>query len=393
MTGAPWAVAKPPQDEGGGPAQGEDDALLNAFDVAGEARLYRSMRSFWHPVMYASELGDEPRQAMLLGEQLVVVRLAGGISCFPDLCVHRGTALSLGWVKDDQLQCAFHGWTYDAEGLCTAIPARFGINIPRRARLHRYAAREQGGLIWVCLGEPLMPIPAFPEFHDPSFRVLTGPVYAWRTSSHRRIENFVDFAHFPWVHEGILGSREHPEVEDHDVWRDGDTLRFGRHGRELLPEQGSTESFASLRFGRDVFAGGVGDLGGPDGDRIEVEYQYVLTMPLTIHFERRFLDGRRYVLMVSASPVGPALTNSYWFQARNYALDVDDDEYLAFEGVVLEQDRPVVESQRPEMLPFDLSAELHIRGADRVSVEYRKWLIELVGQVEEATTSAAPRPR
>jgi len=44
---------------------------------------------------------------------------------------------------------------------------------------------------------------------------------------------------------------------------------------------------------------------------------------------------------------------------------------------VIGQDRPVVESQRPEQLPYDLSAELHIRGVDRASLEYRKWLVEL----------------
>jgi phenylpropionate dioxygenase-like ring-hydroxylating dioxygenase large terminal subunit len=47
------------------------------------------------------------------------------------------------------------------------------------------------------------------------------------------------------------------------------------------------------------------------------------------------------------------------------------------EATLLGEDRPVVEGQRPEMLPFDLSAELHIRGIDRASLEYRKWLVEL----------------
>ena len=45
---------------------------------------------------------------------------------------------------------------------------------------------------------------------------------------------------------------------------------------------------------------------------------------------------------------------------------------------ILEQDRPVVEAQRPEELPVDLGAELHIRGPDRASVLYRKWLIDVV---------------
>ena len=37
----------------------------------------------------------------------------------------------------------------------------------------------------------------------------------------------------------------------------------------------------------------------------------------------------------------------------------------------------VVESQRPEELPIDLSEELHIKGVDRVSIDYRRWLGEI----------------
>lgn len=40
------------------------------------------------------------------------------------------------------------------------------------------------------------------------------------------------------------------------------------------------------------------------------------------------------------------------------------------------QDVPIVESQRPELLPLDLQAELHLRS-DRTAIAYRKWLREL----------------
>ncbi len=39
------------------------------------------------------------------------------------------------------------------------------------------------------------------------------------------------------------------------------------------------------------------------------------------------------------------------------------------------QDVPIVESQRPELLPLDLQAELHLRS-DRTAIAYRKWLRE-----------------
>ena len=36
-----------------------------------------------------------------------------------------------------------------------------------------------------------------------------------------------------------------------------------------------------------------------------------------------------------------------------------------------------VESQRPAEIPVDLTAELHVRSADKMSIEYRRWLSEL----------------
>src|ERR1043165_1668523 len=78
------------------------------LDQAGEARLHRALRRCWHPVARASDLEEGPLPVTLLDEQLVVVRLGSEIACFPDLCVHRGTALSLGWV-DGGDQPAAHG--------------------------------------------------------------------------------------------------------------------------------------------------------------------------------------------------------------------------------------------------------------------------------------------
>ena len=86
----------------------------NVLDWAGEAALYRALRRFWHPVMWADELADRPVATLLLDEPLAIVRLDGEVRAFKDLCVHRGTALSLGWVEaGSSLVCAYHGWTYD----------------------------------------------------------------------------------------------------------------------------------------------------------------------------------------------------------------------------------------------------------------------------------------
>jgi vanillate O-demethylase oxygenase-like protein len=46
-----------------------------------------------------------------------------------------------------------------------------------------------------------------------------------------------------------------------------------------------------------------------------------------------------------------------------------------FEDTIFEQDRRVVETQRPERVPFDLAAEIHLKF-DAVAVTYRRAVCE-----------------
>ena len=54
-------------------------------------------------------------------------------------------------------------------------------------------------------------------------------------------------------------------------------------------------------------------------------------------------------------------------------------DYLAFEDIIQAQDRPVVESQRPWLLP-PLSSRLmlYVRPADLPLITYQKWM-EAIG--------------
>jgi len=40
------------------------------------------------------------------------------------------------------------------------------------------------------------------------------------------------------------------------------------------------------------------------------------------------------------------------------------------------QDMPIVNSQRPELLPLDLQSELHLRS-DQLAIAYRRWLKQM----------------
>jgi hypothetical protein len=66
----------------------------------------------------------------------------------------------------------------------------------------------------------------------------------------------------------------------------------------------------------------------------------------------------------------------FWVYAIDAAIDVADEVLEAAQDVVMSADREIVGGQRPERLPLDLAAELHL-PFDRQAVAYRRALVEL----------------
>ena len=356
-----------------GPSAAKRSEVPNEWTTEGERRLYESLDWYWHPVLFASELGTAPVQATLLGRRVVVVRMGGGVKAFIDRCAHRGTAVSLGWVEDDCIRCPYHGWLYDSEGVCVEIPAREEVAISPRARLEQLHAAEQNGLIYVCLAdEPKIGIPAFPEFDDDTYVLVQIPDYQWQTGAARRTENFVDFSHFAWIHDGVLAERDQPLVPDHEVQRDGWELRT----HVVIDEPAHTEKTATL---------------GLDAETVTVpgRRNYRIPLPFSVWIQQELPDDKRFVLFMACQPVGPKECRTFTFVARNFGLDTAAETFILHQQEIVEADRVVAESQLPEELPADLSEEMYVSGADQISVEYRRWLLELVKE-HEHSRSAGP---
>ena len=84
---------------------------------------------------------------------------------------------------------------------------KHGLNywVERLDRSYRTGITERYGLVWSCLGDPVAGIPDIAQEDDPSFRRINNPVEAWATSATRMTDNFLDIAHFPWVHTAPSG--------------------------------------------------------------------------------------------------------------------------------------------------------------------------------------------
>ena len=138
--------------------------------VPSSEEVSRALRRCWQPVARVQDLEHGPQRAVLLGEALAVfLTESGAPAVVADRCAHRGASLSMGEVVGEGVQCPYHGWEWDGrDGACTRIPSLADQGqIPPRARIAAFPVREQWGLVWTALEEPLGEPPSVPWF-DPS---------------------------------------------------------------------------------------------------------------------------------------------------------------------------------------------------------------------------------
>jgi phenylpropionate dioxygenase-like ring-hydroxylating dioxygenase large terminal subunit len=305
----------------------------------------------WHVVARSSDAGaGNVRAVRLLGHDIVLWWSNEGLCAWQDLCVHRGAKLSGGRIQDGCLMCPYHGWTYDSSGRCVRIPAHPLQPPPERARTTSYRVSERYGLIWVCLGTPKDDVPLFPEWDDVSFRKVGAGPYVFKANGPRIIENFLDVGHFPFVHAGFLGDPSHTEVGDYEV----ETTSDGIIARDIPVWQPDPDG---------------------TGHSAEVKYTYRVLRPLTAHFLKSH-HQQKFSIFNSVTPVDEHESQAWLIMALNYSPETSDDQLRSYQDVVSAQDIPIVESQRPELLPLDLQAELHLRS-DRTAIAYRRWLTKI----------------
>jgi len=101
-------------------------------------------------------------------------------------------------------------------------------------------------------------------------------------------------------------------------------------------------------------------------------------MPNVIKLRKTTPSGN-YIIWLATSPVDYRHTRNFWTFARDYDTDpARDQRYEEFSAHVRMQDKPIVESQRPWMLPpFWTQIELPQAGIDAPLIEYQRWLQEL----------------
>ena len=115
--------------------------------------------------------------------------------------------------------------------------------------------------------------------------------------------------------------------------------------------------------------------------------RYELHLPYTIVLRLGWGGEKGMVYFFASQPIDESHCSGYVVMARNYDHDQPPSVLQDFEDTIFNQDKRVVESQRPEQVPFDLADELHLKF-DAVAVAYRRAM-----RAEGLATSRATEPR
>ena len=210
------------------------------------------------------------------------------------------------------------------------------------------------GHLWTSLGTPARPVFELPEILETDRRSIFCGAVTVRASGLRLVENFLDLAHFPYVHTEILGTESRPEVSKYEVEQRRDVDELWATRCEFFQPRAAAAS---------------------DNGQIS-QYMYRVVSPFNVMLYKTppTAPNRRDVIALFIQPVEPDLSIAHPFM-----LVIDDTstdaELIGFQQMIFLQDKIVLENQRPRLLPLQPGRETPTR-ADLSSVLYRRWLKE-----------------
>ncbi len=314
----------------------------------------------WYLILESRELKrKKPLKVKRLNKTLAMWRDAEGTACcIEDRCCHRGASLSCGRVTGGEIQCPFHGFTFDRSGKVTSIPA-IGKNQlpPEHMKVNAYKTFEAHGFIWIWYGEQekIQGEPFFfkelGNYHHASFKD------SWSVHYTRVIENNLDVFHLPFVHRTSIGSSKKTLVNGPFFERKGDLITF---------------------YGNNI---------KDDGNTIPLKPNsipnYSNSHKLQFHFPNIWLvyTSKNTKILAAPAPVDDENTEVYIRYYQGWMKIPLIKQISTWTGklitiIIARQDRKVVITQLP--VKSDLKSDEKLIAGDLPIVEYRKHRAQLM---------------
>ena len=316
----------------------------------------------WYPIIFSRDVDRTPKRRTVTEQHIVLFRKQDGtVAALEDLCPHRFTPLSLGTVTDDNIQCGYHGMTFDGAGKCVRIPGQ--DRIPAQANIRSYPVRENLGLVWVWPGDPKVAestaVYDLPQYHDSAnWTPVLGESLYIGANYLSLADNLTDPAHVNFVHLSTLGSpgasTEAP-IKNEQQGRTVVVYRWTLNAPPIPLMQkyftGMVDRWQYYYYHAPSIA--VIDFGTATAGVVDPE-----------HGDRS--QGRRFFSCHFITPVDQRTCVDHWVHVRNFALGDDDvsaslskqfamafnEDKLVLEAIQQEEDRMGV-GKRPLRIAID----------------------------------------
>ena len=162
------------------------------------------LHNAWYVAAWEHEIGRALMPMTLLGERVVLFKKEDGtVAALEDACPHRKLPLSMGRLQGDDVECGYHGLTFDCAGNCVRTPGNQPP--PPGARVRAYPVRARYGLLWIWMGDAARANEAdmFEVAHwgDAAWGLNRGDSMQVACNYLYITDNLLDPSHVAWVHQ------------------------------------------------------------------------------------------------------------------------------------------------------------------------------------------------
>ncbi|MGB1563386.1 MAG: Rieske 2Fe-2S domain-containing protein [Sinimarinibacterium flocculans] len=341
-------------------------------------------RNHWYVAAWSRELvQDKVFARRIFDQELVLYRRRSGEPVVQSgLCPHRRMPLALGTLFGEELECRYHGITFDADGRCVRIPTQ--DTIPPTCRLDTYPAVERGPWIWVWPGDPAQADPALiPDTRSlglghPQWRAMDNGTYLIEARQQLYVDNLMDLSHVYALHfpPGLSRNLQLPRIQyeergERKVVTTATLLPADEFTRLLFPQAGPAVFSV---FDAEYIAPGL------------------INAVIAVHQPNPAMDGPGAALGTlvfphALTPKSATATHLFMAEARNFRIDdADLDAPMRESNLrILTEDKAALEA-----IEAHLGSELRYRmsvAADSGALRVRRHIDALI-----AAEQAGARP-
>ncbi len=328
------------------------------------------LRNAWYVAGLHTEITRALSPLTILGEHIVFYRKMDGTPvALEDACPHRKLPLSKGRLRQDEVECGYHGLRFDCAGQCVAAPTQ--KLVPGNAQVKSYPTTDQYGLVWIWMGEAdkadTVLIPTVENYNNPDWKITSGDAMDCACHYLHLVDNLLDPSHVAWVHASSFAAAGTEDTEI-DVQISSKAVIASRWilGKEPPPfyadllksvnrvdrYQHYEVQFPSCAINKSVFT--APGKGGPGYAPADNDYQMVSYNFLT--------------------PIDSDNTRYFWLQQRNTdPHDVEiTNKIAAGARAAFEEDREILEAVHVGM--ENATTPNITLGVDAAAVQFRRAL-------------------